>query len=509
MDFVDGLKQNATVIESVYDLAAFCYDYLVENIGDQAIFIGKYILKNEQAPIGNPNLKALDRFEDDVFHILRWQEEKGLLFEKCLGKIIVVSDKTQKRFIKYEDDFFNRATIPFYIMWAIDRYVLDKKGRITDIAPLNKGYMRNSFVYLNIQDNLLDGAMEDNGFAEVIRNVKIRNYFRHLCIMERKELAAQNAEPPKVACLWMGEDGRYRKEMLLEKRLKIAVIPLDREPMIEFPIEEGILFHVEYREGYLEKCEGRVIQLLELAIDRKANIIVFPEYVCSQEIQSAIQRHLRQVYEEKPHRLRNLLLVLAGSAWTDSDNVAVMFSYDGRLLGKQYKTERFSDLKKKGKELIENFQNPGKETVIVEVEGLGKIAVGICRDICNQDYIKRLTEIFSPQLLLVPAWSSSLYRGFENQLKEITAYNHMTCSVLCNCCEAMEGQEFREEIGMLVTPVKRGSVVEGKVCCIQRQKGNCRHCRKGGCIILVHMCFRSSSVKRGRMVTKKKQINCC
>lgn len=508
MDFVDGLTQNAMVLDSVYDLAAFSYDYLYENVGDQAIFIGKYILKNEESPIGNPNLKALGRFEDDVFHILRRQEEDGFLFEKCLAKIIAMSGKMQKRLMEYEDDFFNQATIPFYIMWAIDRYVLDKKGKITDVAPLNKCYTKNSFVYLNIQENLLDKAMEDNGFADVIKKVQIRNYFYHLCIMERRELAAQNAEPPKVASLWMEEDGGYRKEMLLGKRLKIAVIPLDKEPMVEFPVEEGALFHVEYREGYLGRCERRATQLLELAIDKKANIVVFPEFVCSQEIQSAIQHHLQQIYKENPRRLRNLLVVIAGSGWIENNNVTAIFSYDGRLLGKQYKTERFSDLKKEGKELIENFQNPGKETVIVEAEGLGKIALGICRDICNQDYVKRLTEIFSPQLLLVPAWSSSIYRGFENQLKEITAYNHMTCSVLCNCCEAMEGQEFREEIGMLVTPVKHGSVVEGKACCIQRRKGNCEHCQKGGCIMLVNMCFGSDSVKRGRMVTKRMQVNC-
>lgn len=506
MDFVDGLTQNAVALVSVYDLVAFCYDYLVENIGDQAVFMGKYILMNEKAPIGNPNLMALGRFEDEVFHILRRQEEEGLMFKKCLAEIIAASGKIQQRFMKYEDAFCNQATIPFYIMWAIDRYVLDKKGKITEVEPLNKSYMKNSFVYLNIQDNLLDEAMEDNGFADVIKNVQIRNYFQHLCIMERKELAAENAEPPKVACLWMEEDGGYRKEMLLKKRLKIAMIPLDKEPMIEFPIDEGTLFHVEYREGYLERCEGRAIQLLERAIGMKANIVVFPEFVCSQEIQSAIQRHLQQIYQEKPRRLRDLLVVLAGSGWTGGNNVAAMFSYDGTLLGKQYKTERFSDIKKKGEELIENIHNPGKETVIVEAEGLGKIAVGICRDICNQDYVERLTRIFSPQLLLVPAWSSSIYRGFENQLKEITAYNHMTCSVLCNCCEAMERQKFREEIGMLVTPVKKGSVVEGKACCIQRQSGNCRHCQKSGCIILVNMCFDSGSVKRGRMVTKQKQI---
>lgn len=36
MDFVDKFTKDMIVLESVYDLAALCYDYLVENVGDQS-----------------------------------------------------------------------------------------------------------------------------------------------------------------------------------------------------------------------------------------------------------------------------------------------------------------------------------------------------------------------------------------------------------------------------------------------------------------------------------------
>lgn len=506
MDFVDILIQNVKILESVFDLTAFCYDYLVKNVDDQAVFIGKYILENEQASDRNPNLKALRKFDNEVYHALRYQEE-GLLFGACLEKIIDASGNMQKKLEKYEEDFFNQATIPFFILWAIDRYVLDKKGKRTDTAPLNQSYVKDSFIYLNIQDNLLDRAMEENGFADMIKDVQIRYCFQHLCILERKELAAPDAAPPNEVRLWMEEDGGYRNKMLLKKRLKIAVVPLDKEKMLDFPIDEGALFHVEYCEKARENCANRAIRLLELAIDKGANIIIFPEFVCSQEIQNAIQCRLRQMHEESPKRLRRLLVVLAGSGWIDGNNVAAIFSYDGVLLGRQYKTERFSDLKKEGRELIENLEDPGKETTIIEVVGLGKIVIGICRDICNRNYVKRLTEIFCPQLLLVPAWSSSIRMGFEGQLKEITTYNHMTCSIVCDCCEATNGKMFKKEIGVLVTPVKRESMMEGKVCYIRRREKNCRSCHKGGCIIMTNICFETNNVRRGRMVTQIKQIN--
>lgn len=59
MQFTEELQKNIEQLVSVYDLAAFCYDYLVDNIRDQAQFLGKYIMCNEDAGCSNPNIQAL------------------------------------------------------------------------------------------------------------------------------------------------------------------------------------------------------------------------------------------------------------------------------------------------------------------------------------------------------------------------------------------------------------------------------------------------------------------
>lgn len=47
MGFVQELDANSKKLFTVYDFAAFCYDYLIKNVEDQARFLGKYIMENE------------------------------------------------------------------------------------------------------------------------------------------------------------------------------------------------------------------------------------------------------------------------------------------------------------------------------------------------------------------------------------------------------------------------------------------------------------------------------
>ena len=49
MGFRQELGANLERLFTVYDLAAFCYDYLIRNIKRQVQFLGKYTMENEKA----------------------------------------------------------------------------------------------------------------------------------------------------------------------------------------------------------------------------------------------------------------------------------------------------------------------------------------------------------------------------------------------------------------------------------------------------------------------------
>lgn len=506
MAFTDNMEEEIDKIRKVYDLAAFCYDYLVRTVGDQARFIGTYIWENESANTANPNLDKLRKFSGVVEHVLQKREESGYSFLDCLSEIQRESKKITLE--EYGEELLNDASIPFYILRAIDRYVLVKRGRCFEAGPLNKGYCKKSYIYLNIGDSMLEEASQANHFPDVIRDSSIGNQFDHLIILEKKELP-EGVNPPRVVSLQVDEEDREKQGVCAGKKLKIAVIPFDRKEMVCFPVDCGGLFHVEYKAGHLETGVARALELLEEAVSQGANIVLFPEYVCSQEIQSAIRKRLGELHQKTPQKLSRLLFVVAGSGWTeDGNNVSRIFSGSGKLLGSQYKYSKYCDWKEKGRELVENLQNPGKETTMIEVDGLGKVLVGICRDVSARLFTRSMARLFSPQLLLVPAWSRSVDNGFREQFQEITAENHRTCSVLCNCCEAVNNKEkFREQIGLVVTPCKKGTVVTGKARNLCRVEDKCaRHCEADGCIFMIEMDFGSEAVEQGKIAKHIRRI---
>ena len=254
-------------------------------------------------------------------------------------------------------------------------------------------------------------------------------------------------------------------------------------------MDRGALFSVEYLPDHKINGEKHAIELLNLVIDEKANIIIFPEFVCEKKIQRAIRKELENIYQNTPERINHLLLVVAGTRWENGNNIADILAYDGRLLGHQYKCVPYSSLKNDGEKLVERLKNPGKECTIVEIDKLGKIMFGICRDVVAEAYIAHLTEFFSPQFLLIPAWSNSVNRGFKGPLRRISSKNHTTCSVMCNCCEAYCGSKrFKREVGMVVSPDEKGRSVIGRADMICRNETDCREeCRASGCVFIVSL----------------------
>lgn len=164
---------------------------------------------------------------------------------------------------------------------------------------------------------------------------------------------------------------------------------------------DGSVLSVQNKE-YDSDNITKALTLLESAIRCKANIIIFPEFVCCPEVQEAIGSYLRETYQKTPEKMSVLLMVIAGSGWTDDDNnVARVYSYSGILLGKYYKYAAFDDKEKDSQtgmskeRLIEGLHDPGKESIIVEIPDIGIVMTAICRNISNWDYSEKTSLYFA------------------------------------------------------------------------------------------------------------------
>lgn len=223
-------------------------------------------------------------------------------------------------------------------------------------------------------------------------------------------------------------------------------------------------------------------------------------------MQETIGAYLKETYRNNPNKIKELLLVIAGSGWTgDDNNVAAVYSYSGKLLGKHYKYASFDKIEKdpqtgkSKRRMIEGLSNPGKESIVVEIPKIGTVMTAICRDISNRDYSEKIARIFQTDFLMVPAWSPSLHHAFINQLEGITAVNTNTCSVVCNCC-APQGNGSLDK-GVVVTPYKKKTYMVGKTRMISLNKLSVKRCSScKGCIFCLVLSFCPQDVGRGRIV---------
>lgn len=500
MNIYETIVQNQENIKSVYDLAAVCYDYLLTQIENQIIFIGKYTEFSDDNKQNNPNQKNLLKFCDSVkallFSVEYWNDE-------ILDEILSMTLSAENKLKPFREAVYNEAAIAYFLLLGIDLYA-ECQPENNQNAPLNQSYQVNSFIYRRRKTSILSYAAEEIGFREIIQAVEIRNNFNCLIFLEKSEMKP-GMLPPKMVTLSIDKEDFTRNSLIQDQMLKVVCIPWGKEQTCNFPKIQGNTFCVEYLDSYKTTCATKALTLLEAAIRCKANIIIFPEYVCCPEVQEAIGTYLRETYLKAPEKMGALLMVIAGSGWTDDDNnVAEVFSYSGKLLGKYYKYAAYDDREMdlqtgmSKERLIEGLHDPGKESVIVDVPNVGIVMTAICRDISNWDYSEKIARLFRTDFLMVPAWSGSLNHAFINQLISITAANTNTCAVVCNCCGAQKSGSL--EKGVVVTPYKENTRMTGKLRFISLNKMSVKKCSDcKGCIFSLTFSFKPQDVEKGRI----------
>lgn len=387
-----------------------------------------------------------------------------------------------------------------YLRMQIDNQALflaeylyaENKAAESSAAPLNENYMENSYIYRIHGESMIEKAAVELEFRDKIRTTEIRHNFKCIRILEKAELDT-GMSPPRLVTLHIDQYDQIRKSIIKSRKLKVAVIPFGREKV------QGSSFRVQYIEQGRQTVLTKAINLLEKAIRQKANIIIFPEYVCFPEMQERIGDYLAETYRKTPDRMKSLFLVIAGSGWTEEDNnVARIYSYSGKLLGEQYKYSPYDGYDEKGERWIEGLCNPGKESVIVDIPEIGSIMTAICRDVSNRDQTEKIADIFEVDFLLVAAWSKSLHGGFEKQLENITEMNTMTSSLVCNSCAVVD--EGNWERGIVVTPYKKESIIQAKTKIIKSKAEQCEKC--AGCIFSIPLSYNTPNVEKGKIVGK-------
>lgn len=513
MKISEELDKHKAKIKSLYDFVACCYCHLCNVLKskkcDQGTFISEYIEKGTGGA-NNPNLNFLLQFENNLRSIIEYSWGKVTEFGECLwiAEAIEEIEKAEKELIYFKghSKVLSRETLTYFVLKVLDekaKFLLtDNQQDRSNKKSLNNFWDSRVRIYYKPRFCFWEETKINLKFpVGRIRQKNIAHSFEVLQIVDKES----------YGMLWDSEINLYEFSLgkkwdegnIRKKKLRIAIIPFTSKEDFSFSTTVGSAFSVNYAADYSEKQGNKILELIELAIEVNCNIILFPEYVCSPDVQEKIKHYLEQNDSGK------LLFLVAGSGWTvDNNNVLSVFAYNGESLGNQYKHSGF-DGKIKDHDFFEKLHDPGKTITILDVQKFGRVAFAICRDVCDESvncFADAIVDCFEPDFFFVPAWSNSVDRGFLQKFENYAA--RTVTSVLCDCCAARSQFQGEVTVGLVTFPMKDkmfSKSVSHKTEDVVRPSNCGADCEISDCIYLADLCYDKESVTSGKICQSIKQ----
>ena len=492
----------------LYELPALCFQNISSKYWSQPVaFLSKYI-----DPIfDGSSMSEYKSFWDGIRKGIQKCRETGRddidNIKKCISDQLACLQIPAGS--SMEDA---RSICMFIIMVELDNFIRATEDEMKDKevtachkngnGPLNKNFDKDQFlVYRKEEDSFVARANSDkeNGFRNILTTRYLGDRFNALQIISKKRLPGKAI--PKAISVHLGEKTKKAAEKL--KMVKIAVIPYIsfdtfcfHEVRKRIPVDPGKppknLFYVEYsneKKLYVEQ----VVFLLNKAIEAKANIVVFPEFIMSPTMLNAVKAKLETLNGTEEE---SLWAVFAGSTYEydkttkRGNNVLHILNNRGIEIGKYYKFNPFykDDSAKKaekkgyvGVSICELLSDPGKEICFIDIPRIGRILPAVCKDAIESNYTIRFAKVFHPSMQIIPAWSTSV-SSFDSGLCALANQDHVT-SVVCNCCNAVQFGEAKGaiEIGTAYLPKKVEKRMKTEPDSYRRTDECYRICKEGSC----------------------------
>lgn len=490
---VDINFEKIKSFDNAYNLISYCYQEMLKAYPDINVStVSQYIKPTSRSSVYAQ--RPFKDLEDKLCGAVKMGFPCDKTFEQHSSAIaevlysVVIPKKAEMRIA---------IIICFYwVIIALDRYV---KLNVDKLSGLNPFYEEHS-----ISDEELPYLvyLKNNNYS-FVSNVDLRkkhtgNYvadmFDSFQIVDKNKLPSSYKIPH---IYYIKPDTAFNDNML-----RIAYIPFAGFATFQFIDEHGKVwdrrpsaklgsFTIKYQPELNEENTARILAHLKTAIQKEADIVVFPEFIMSPDMFNSLQKYLAT---RKQDNMR-LKLVFAGTTYiqdgeNNCNNVLKILKSNGSVIRPFY--YKFSPYVKYSEpddieiESCERLNHPGKECILLDIEGVGRILPSICLDFIDPAYTYILAHIFKPNLILIPAWSPSV-GGFHTNMLSF-ANNIHTSSVLCNCCDAVmyTKGEKEKEIGAFIVPSKIENRMNSLLQPISRNQKCYEECKEeNGCIQLI------------------------
>jgi len=474
----------------IFDAVALLYKELIENIQNHeleflSIYMDPKIVHDSDISgkkIHNPNLPKLDELATYVHHSIAGDEFN---FDEKWLQIIEYAQKLT--LIEYQNATMNRLTVHFTLLTSLDSIImgilLNKDSEVYPISgPLNRIENSQYAVYLKNQKSLISSEEEELNF----RNKSIPETIqKNLNVFQILDKTSWKSSVPIIRKVSLSKNLIDRQK--IDKNLRIAITPYSNNIYFNLKNDYGSSVYFEYSIENEDIWFNRTKNFIDRALDNHSNIIMLPEYSVSPYSLQKIQEYITNLRKEKDIRLKDLIMIWAGTTWTkENNNVLNVISPKGDIIGRYFKYSSFTKKNSTNNhegyyDIVELLTDPGGECTIFDIDKIGRFLPSICRDTIDDQYTNLLTKNFSPNFILVPAWSPSISE-FERHFMMYGTFNHIT-SILCNSCSAIKNQS--DSIGFMMYP----SMNKSKIMCTKTifpGSLDCRHpCEEDACMLML------------------------
>lgn len=131
---------------------------------------------------------------------------------------------------------------------------------------------------------------------------------------------------------------------------------------------------------------------------------------------------------------------------------------------------------------------PDHHIHLIHCEGIGRMAIMICKDAIDRDYLFNLINELKVTLLFVPSFSTGFY-DFQTNLNLCRLFD--CTAVWINCCSVclMTGKENLEEMGAVLKAGRKSQFKNGYYHfthknCTKEKSGGCQNC-----LYIQRICF--------------------
>lgn len=261
----------------------------------------------------------------------------------------------------------------------------------------------------------------------------------------------------------LNEKNPISKHFYGRRQITFGIVPFTNKN-----IDDLLAVKYKNRGFYIEKMyenaeedlKDRYRKICSRSKGGDIDFLVFPEMLMTEKIISSIKRK---------DKMQSPRFIVNGSVWKAYMNKAVITDGRGEEIFSYYKKEPYK-LKKEDKEYRECLdRNKNRVYSIMEIEGVGRIGVAICRDLISEE-VKLFHKMVGTDIIIIPAYTKSM--DLKASAEELSQeYNCVV--VVANACSALDKTKgtLNRRIGFITLPAKKGTTRSRII--VEYEQNNC------------------------------------